>query len=289
MALTALVAAEAAAAVHLDALGEVTLEAAVDKGISDFVTEVDLEAQRAALAVIRKARPGDAVLAEEESEEEEATGEGGREDAPLWIVDPLDGTTNFLHGHPAFCASVGVVTGGVPVAGAVVAALTGERYLAREGHGAWSWRRWSGGREPGEPTAPVRLRTSTTPALRRALVGTGFPFKRPHEIPGYLEELGRILQASGGVRRDGAAALDLCLLARGTFDAFWEGTLSPWDVAGGLAILAEAGGAWSGPGGAPYDVVTGGPLRAANGTPLLGALHAALREGGGESELQGGA
>ncbi len=324
VAATALAAAEAAAAVHLRGLGTVSLEAAVDKGIADFVTEVDLASQAAALEVIEAflliERPDDRILAEEGLEERapeggkgaagiEARGaEGGgigarRTEAAargaLWIVDPLDGTTNFLHGHPAFCASVGVVEGGKPVAGAVVAALTGERYLARAGMGAWGWRgarpavdgrggapssvvgeASSGGanrRSPGSlgPT-PTRLRTSPTSSLRRALVGTGFPFKRPEEIPAYLAQLGRVLQGSGGVRRDGAAALDLCLLARGTFDAFWEGTLAPWDVAGGLAILAEAGGRWSGPEGEPYDVVAGGPLRAANGEPLLRALHPLL-------------
>jgi myo-inositol-1(or 4)-monophosphatase len=267
LAVAALEAAEAATAVHLRRLGQVGVGDAEDKGTYDFVTEVDLEAQEAVLSVIRRTFPGHAVLAEEAGDGDDGAPDDG---TPLWIVDPLDGTTNFLHGHPAFCASVGVVVGGRPVAGAVVAGLAGERYVGWQGGGAWMAAGGGSGLEP--------IAVSRVPSLRQALVGTGFPFKRPDEIEGYTVELGRMLRKSSGVRRDGAAALDLCRLARGTFDAFWEGTLAPWDVAAGLAIVDAAGGSWSGPGGAPYDVVRGGPLRAANGDGLLEALHRALQE-----------
>ena len=274
LAATALEAASAAADVHRRYLGSVRITDAVDKGTYDFVSEVDLEAQEVALAVLQRAFPEHRILAEEEgSGDGRGPGDGGGSDegsTPLWIVDPLDGTTNFLHGHPAFAASVGVLVDGRPVAGAVVAPASAERYWSWEGGGAWM--------DAGDGAGPRRIGVSQVAELRQALVGTGFPFKRPDEIPGYLEELGRMLRRSSGVRRDGAAALDLCRLARGTFDVFWEGTLAPWDVAGGLAILTEAGGAWSAPDGLPYEVAAGGPLRAANGDGLLEALHRALRE-----------
>jgi len=270
LAATALEAASAAAEVHLRHLGRVGIVNATDKGTYDFVSAVDLEAQEVALATIRRAFPGHRILAEEEGSGDDAPADSPAPSPPLWIVDPLDGTTNFLHGHPAFAASVGVVVAGRPVAGAVVAPASAERYWSWEGGGAWM--------DTGDGADPRRIGVSQVRELRQALAGTGFPFKRPDEIPGYLVELGRMLRRSSGVRRDGAAALDLCRLARGTFDVFWEGTLAPWDVAGGLAILAEAGGTWSAPEGHPYDVAAGGPLRAANGNGLLEALHRALRE-----------
>jgi myo-inositol-1(or 4)-monophosphatase len=272
LAAASLEAAEAATAVHLRHLGRVRVGDARDKGTYDFVSAVDLEAQEAALGVILERFPGADILAEEEGSGDD----GARTGTPLWIVDPLDGTTNFLHGHPAFCASVGVVVDGAPVAGAVVAGRTGERFTGWQGGGAWRSRGGAGARPEDIPLE--RIGTSEVTALRQALVGTGFPFKRPDEIEGYLPELGRLLRLSSGVRREGAAALDLCRLAEGTLDAFWEGWLAPWDVAGGLAILAAAGGTWCGPGGARYEVTRGGPLRAANGSGLLEALNQALQE-----------
>jgi len=291
LAATALDAANAATDVHRKHLGRIHVGDAVDKGTYDFVSEVDLEAQEAALAVILRAFPDHRILAEEDGDAAPSGPHAAphadlppgverpvtEADTPLWIVDPLDGTTNFLHGHPAFCASVGVLVGGRPVAGAVVAAVSGERYTAWEGGGAWMDTGGTGGAASGAGGL-VRIRVSALSELRQALAGTGFPFKRPDEIPGYLEQLGRMLHRSSGVRREGSAALDLCRLARGTFDVFWEGTLAPWDVAGGLAVLSEAGGAWSAPDGAEYDIAAGGPLRAANGDGLLEALHRALRE-----------
>ncbi len=282
LAAVALEAARAATAVHRRHLGAASLPDARDKGTFDFVSAVDLEAQEAALRVLAGAFPGHPVLAEEEGSGDGVPGGGVPGAAlPLWIVDPLDGTTNYLHRHPAFAASVGVLVDGHPVAGAVVAAALDRAWIGWAGGGAWTGAaeaRLEPGAHgrPGAAWSPVR--TSGVRELGAALVGTGFPFKRPAEIPGYLEELGRILRRSSGVRREGSAALDLCRLASGSLDAFWEGYLAPWDVAGGLAVLGAAGGAWSGPGGAPYDVARGGPLRAANGSGLLGALHAALRE-----------
>jgi len=275
----ALEAADAAAEVHLRHLHRVRMAEASAKGHHDYVSAVDLEAQEAALAILQKHRPGDRIMAEED------TGPGNTDpgtalahsagtppsSTPLWVVDPLDGTRNFLHGHPAFCASVGVVVDGFPVAGAVVVPVSGERFVAWKGGGAW---------RNGEP-----IQVSTCTDLSRGLVATGFPFKRPEEIPTYLEALGRMLRASGGVRREGAAALDLCRLAQGVFDAFWEDRLEPWDVAAGLAILSEAGGCWSGKAGPdgphPHRILEGGPIRAASSPAILRALHTALDDHAG--------
>lgn len=261
---TARDAADAAARVHLRHLGKVRIEEADEKGTSDFVTRVDMEAQEAALSLIRSRFPDHRILAEEE---DGRAGPSAWRDGtgPTWIVDPLDGTTNFLHGHPAFCASVGVLLDGRPAAGAVVAAATGERWWAERGGGAV---------RNGEP-----IRVSGVSALRRALVGTGFPFKRLERLPEYLEQFGRVLPATSGIRRGGSAALDLCYLAQGSFDVFWELFLSPWDIAAGAAVLEEAGGVIRRPGGSAMDYGPGGgPVLAGNSPELLGALEALLNE-----------
>lgn len=264
---TALTAASAAADVHRARAGDLDANGGREKGHRDFVSEVDLEAQRAALAILRARHPHHHILAEEEDGEEEATGASGPPlpGVPTWIVDPLDGTTNFLHGHPFHCASVGVVVDGVPVAGAVVAAATGERWWGGQGTGALHAR----GDAP-----PRRIRVSGIRELRLALVGTGFPFKTPEVIPDYLPGLGRVLGRTSGVRRCGSAALDLCYLAQGSVDGFWEYHLSPWDVAGGLAILAEAGGVFRRIEGGEVRVEEGGSMLAANGSEILEALGA---------------
>lgn len=244
---TALKAADAASDVHRRHAGRVGVSDAFEKGMSDFVSHVDHEAQDAALRVIRRRHPHHGILAEESDEDDDRDGtvvlpegrdepgpdpegglDGGQENVPLWIVDPLDGTTNFLNGHPMYGASVAVYRGERPLAGAVTCSPTGERWWAAVDRGAF---------KDGRP-----IRVSSLPSLSHALVGTGFPFKALEELPRYLEELGRVLRSSGGVRRGGSAALDLCYLADGTFDAFWERMLKPWDVAAGILIVREAGG-----------------------------------------------
>jgi myo-inositol-1(or 4)-monophosphatase len=323
---TALQAAEAAARIQLRHFGRFRVEDAREKGRSDFVSMVDLEAQEAALAVIRSRYPGHRILAEEETGGGREDGDGGpgaresdderrdtaarrwpEEGSHLWIVDPLDGTTNYLHRHPMFTASVavgrlapeeegtgGVLMGGerpgksgsgtgnvgsgtgkvgsrteasrwvgVLEAGAVVAPRTGERWWARRGCGAW---------KNGQP-----IRVSGLRSLRSALVGTGFPFKEPHLLPRYAEQFQRVLPASGGVRRGGSAALDLCYLAEGIFDAFWEEEyLAPWDVAAGLLLVQEAGGTATRLDGSPFDLRDGSVL-AANSAELLRELGEVVR------------
>jgi myo-inositol-1(or 4)-monophosphatase len=222
--LTALRAADAAASVHVRWARRIGIDGATLKGPSDFVSIADLEAQEAALSVIQNAFPGHGVLAEEDP----ATGAGPAPDTPLWIVDPLDGTTNFLHGHPMYAASVALSIDGRPVAGAVSCSTTGERWWATRGKGAY---------KNGSP-----IRVSSIPGLEGSLVGTGFPFKVQHLIPAYVDQLARVLRAGAGVRRGGSASLDLCYLAEGRLDGFWELFLSPWDFAAGIVIVEEAGG-----------------------------------------------
>jgi myo-inositol-1(or 4)-monophosphatase len=257
---TAREAAEAAADVHGRYVGRVGIDGAIEKGRSDFVSEVDLESQRAALAVIRARYPGHLIMAEEE----DAPAPAPDEDRPLWVVDPLDGTTNFLHGHPAYAASIAVAIEGRVVAGAVTAQATGLRWWACEGGGAWL--------DGPTTSGPKRLSVSSTGKLRASLIGTGFPFKRLDALPRYLDQFGRVLRETAGIRRCGAAALDLCYLASGSLDAFWELFLNPWDFAAGLVILSEAGGLAERMDGSLVDLAPGSVV-AANSRALLVALR----------------
>ena len=194
-----------------------------EKSRSDFVTEVDEKAERALSEAICTAIPGAIIVGEELAPELPAqTG------APVFIADPLDGTTNFLHGYPWYAVSIGAMLGGELRAGAVLNVATGEMFTATLGGGA---------RKNGQPIAVSQV---TDP--HRALLGTGFPFKHPDLIAPYLETLPRLLSGTSGIRRAGSAALDLADVACGRFDAFWELMLAPWDVAAGILLVREAGG-----------------------------------------------
>ena len=257
---TALEAAEAAAAIHRRDAGRIRVEAATEKSRADYVSQTDLDAQAAALAVIHRDHPGHGILTEEDetplAERLEAW-----DGSPLWVVDPLDGTANFLHGHPQYAASVAVAVDGAPFAGAVVCGSTAERWWGTRGEGAFK-----GGR---------RIRVSPPRRLRDAMVGTGFPFKRLEELPRYLGHFERVLKNSSGIRRAGAAALDLCYLAQGSLDAFWEIILMPWDFAAGWIIVEEAGGAVTSLDGSPLSLVESGVL-AASDPALMNELQALL-------------
>lgn len=218
----ALAAARAAAAVHRAHRGRTPVAQWTTKAASDFVTHVDREAEAEALGVIRAAFPGDAVMAEEGAPDPVASMAGR-----LWIVDPLDGTTNYLHGYPEYCASVALARDGELVAGAIVAA-DGNEYSAASGGGAY---------RNGES-----ISVSTIDRLQLALIGTGFPFKALDRLPEYQQQFARVLRSTSGVRRAGSAALDLCHVACGWFDGFWELSLAPWDIAAGALLVAEAGG-----------------------------------------------
>jgi myo-inositol-1(or 4)-monophosphatase len=253
---TALAAADAAVAIHRRDHGRVVLEGSTEKGRSDYVSQTDLDAQAAAVGVIHGRYPDHAILAEEDdrSVEERLTAAGS---APVWVIDPLDGTANFLHGYPQFAASVAVVVDGRPLAGAVVSGATGERWWAARGEGAF---------KDGRP-----IHVSPPRPLKDALVGTGFPFKLIHRLPEYLAQFDRVLRHSSGVRRAGAAALDLCYLAQGSLDAFWELILCPWDFAAGWLIVEEAGGVLTQLDGSPLELGDIA-LKGANTPQLLAEL-----------------
>ncbi len=257
---TALEAAEAAAAIHRRDAGRIVLEAATEKARADYVSQTDLDAQEAALAVIRGRHPHHQILAEEDEVplvERLAAWDG----APLWIVDPLDGTTNFLHGHPQYAASVAVAVDGRPYAGSVVSGSSDERWWATQGEGAF---------KDGRP-----ISVSPHRPLRDALVGTGFPFKLLDELPRYLTQFERVLRKSSGIRRAGSAALDLCYLAQGSLDAFWEIILMPWDFAAGWLLVEEAGGIITQLDGSRLELVDG-PVMGASTAELLEELKALL-------------
>jgi myo-inositol-1(or 4)-monophosphatase len=254
----ALQAADAAAAVHVRWAGRIALDRATKKGIGDFVTQADFEAQEAAITVIRGAFPEHAIMAEEDDAPDARAGSASH----LWVIDPLDGTANFLHGHPMYASSVAVTENGRSLAGAVVCSTSGERWWAAKGGGAW--KSVHGG-------TPTRIAVSMATTLDGGLVGTGFPFKTQHLIPEYLQQLAGVLRAGSGVRRGGAAAIDLCYLAEGRFDGFWELFLSPWDFAAGRLIIEEAGGVVSRMDGSPLTLEPGGVM-GANSAGMLKRL-----------------
>ena len=254
---TALAAGREAAGVHRAHVGRVHINDWSEKGAADFVTYVDREAEAAVVDRIRGSFPDHLFLAEEAATTVDA--ELPALDAEwLWIVDPLDGTTNFLHGYPQYAASVACLHRGEVVAGAVVSGATGESWTAVRGGGAF---------HDGE-----RIHVSGVDRMKLALIGTGFPFKTLHLLPKYLEQLDRVLRRTAGIRRGGAAALDLCHVAAGSFDGFWELYLAPWDVAAGTLVIREAGGLITRTDGSA-DVVGHGPIVAGN--PYI---HPAIRQ-----------
>jgi myo-inositol-1(or 4)-monophosphatase len=192
------------------------------KRANDFVTEVDRAAEAEIIAVIQKAYPDHAILAEESGAIEAANQEY------RWIIDPLDGTTNFIHGFPQYCVSVAVEHRGSLAHGVVYDPGRNELFTGSKGRGAFLNDR--------------RIRVSKCLKLQNALVGTGFPFKELARADLYLKQLRTLMEKSSGVRRAGAAALDLAYVACGRLDAFWELGLAPWDMAAGALLIQEAGG-----------------------------------------------
>jgi len=230
---TARRAAEAAADVHRAAAGGLDPSRWREKGRSDFVTEVDVEAERTIVGILLDAFPDHRILAEESAGEEGSCCDGqtpvtDRSAAVRWIIDPLDGTTNWLHGYPEYAVSIAAEDEVGLAAAIVLNSATGECFEATRGGGA----RLDG----------AEIRVSALEELRLALVGTGFPFKRLEILPAYLETFSAVLKTTSGIRRAGSAALDLCDVACGRLDAFFEFHLMPWDVAAGALIVREAGG-----------------------------------------------
>lgn len=193
-----------------------------EKGMNDFVTHTDKECEALIHEALQRLYPGIPLLAEE------GTGDGHGREEEAFCVDPLDGTNNFVHGVPVCCVSIGYLRHGKPTAGVVFDPVHGELFSAEEGRGA--------------TVNGKALRTSGRPSAKGAFVATGFPFQQMSRVDYYLEGFRRILAVTGGVRRCGSAALDMCWTSAGRFDGFWELGLKPWDMAAGTVILREAGG-----------------------------------------------
>jgi myo-inositol-1(or 4)-monophosphatase len=212
------------------------------KGRNDFVSEVDRKAEAEIIATVRKSHPDHAFFAEESGR----SGDGEF----VWIIDPLDGTTNFLHGFPTFCVSIAVEQKGRLQHAIIYDPMRQEVFTASRGDGAQLEGR--------------KIRVSTQRTLEGALIGTGFPFRADGaHVDDYLAILKVIMSTAAGVRRPGSAALDLAYVAAGRTDGFWEFGLSPWDTAAGVLLIQEAGGRVGTPAGGEYalgkNVVAGNP------------------------------
>jgi myo-inositol-1(or 4)-monophosphatase len=191
------------------------------KGANDFVTSCDRDAESIIAEVLLAGEPGSVIMGEELSP-------GSHRGKLTWIVDPIDGTTNFVHGFPAYAVSIAAEADGVLEAGVVLHVEPNRLYHTARGHGAWC--------------DETRLRVSAIESPGFSLIGTGYPFKHPEHLEAYLPQFARIAPATAGIRRAGSAALDLCWVAAGVFDGFWELMLAPWDMAAGLLLVREAGG-----------------------------------------------
>jgi myo-inositol-1(or 4)-monophosphatase len=202
------------------ALGGEPLEVK-SKRVHDYVTQVDRAAEQAIIDIVRKAYPEHGFLAEE-------SGASPAQAEYRWIIDPLDGTTNFIHGFPQYCISIAIEQRGSLAHAVIYDPVKNELFTASKGRGAFLNDR--------------RVRVSKCLRLQDALIGTGFPFKEVSRLDLYSRQLRTFMQTSAGVRRAGAAALDLAYVACGRLDAFWELGLSPWDMAAGALLIQEAGG-----------------------------------------------
>lgn len=225
--------------------GEVEQLQVSQKGTSDFVTAADLKCEKILRQELSKARPTWGFLLEEAGEIK------GDEDAYRWIIDPLDGTTNFIHGIPHFAISIGLQTHtGEIVAGVVYNPITDEMFVAEKGAGAFLNDR--------------RLRTSGRKKLEDSVIATGIPHKGRGEHASYLRQLSYVMANTAGIRRFGAASLDLAYVAAGRCDAFWETGLAPWDIAAGSLLVREAGGWVSDTKGNPGYIESGDILACNN-------------------------
>jgi myo-inositol-1(or 4)-monophosphatase len=216
------------------------------KGEIDLVTEVDFECERMARALIAERFPDHDILAEEFS----ASPTELAKSSHRWVFDPLDGTTNYAHGLPIFCSSLALEIDGERTVAAIYDPTRDELFTAERGRGAYL---------NGAP-----LHVSDTGALIDALLVTGFPYDVHHKASGLVGQFGAFLERARAVRRLGSAALDLCYVACGRFEGFWEQHLKPWDVAAGALIVTEAGGVVTGMDGTPFDPVAA-HLVASNG------------------------
>lgn len=243
---------------------------------NDFVTEVDETAENAIIEVLLTAYPDHRILAEESGRSGSRGGAKGKgakfpeasiaaaEFENLWIIDPLDGTTNFIHGFPQYCVSIALAQRGVVTQGVIYDPVRNDLYVATKGRGAF--------------LNDKRLRVSKRHRMNEALLGTGFPFKNLEVLDGYLAMFRTMTAQTAGIRRAGAAALDLAYVASGRLDGFFEIGLAPWDIAAGGLLVTEAGGLIGDfQGDADYlytgDVLAGTPKIFAQLVTTLGAMH----------------
>jgi myo-inositol-1(or 4)-monophosphatase len=220
------------------------------KRAQDFVTQVDKAAEAAIIDIVHKAYPEHAILAEESGSL--APGKPGARAEYRWVIDPLDGTTNFIHGFPQYCVSIGVQHRDALAHAVVYDPLKNELFTASKGGGAFLNDR--------------RIRVSKCERLQESLIGTGFPFKELSRLDLFMRQFRAMVAATSGVRRAGAAALDLAYVACGRLDGFWELGLSRWDMAAGALLILEAGGLVADLGG-EADYLASGDIVAA--TPKL--------------------
>ncbi len=236
---------------NIDKLDRIKIEV---KAQNDFVTQVDRKAEEVILDALLKAYPEHGILAEESGTQNESS-------EYQWIIDPLDGTTNFLHGFPQYAVSIGLQHKGRMEVAVVFDPIKNELFTAARGDGAQL-----NGR---------RLRVTQNKGLRGALLGTGFPFKQPQHLDTYLETFKAVHADTAGIRRAGSAALDLAYVAAGRLDGFWEIGLSPWDIAAGVLLIREAGGIVTDFSGEGNYLETGNVVAAAS--TVYPALYEAIK------------
>ena len=188
---------------------------------NDYVSEVDHAAEAQIIKILKEAYPTHGFYAEE-------SGKDRAKNEYVWCIDPLDGTTNFLHGNPQYCVSIALLHNGVPEQGVVFDPNRNELFTATKGAGAYLNER--------------RIRTSKLENFKDSLIATGFPFREESQFDEYVAQFSAMIRATAGLRRPGAAALDLAWVACGRVDGFWEIGLSPWDMAAGALLVREAGG-----------------------------------------------
>ena len=198
-------------------IGSLTIN---DKGYNDFVTEVDLASEKEIIRVLKASYPDHAFLGEESGLTHQADN--------IWIIDPLDGTTNFLHGFPQYCISIALEQKGEITQAVIYDPNRNDLFTATKGQGAYLNQR--------------RMRVSNKSKLKESILGTGFPFRDFQHLPVYLKIFEEVVRGTSGIRRPGSAALDLAYVAAGWFDGFFEINLSKWDIAAGGLLVSEAGG-----------------------------------------------
>jgi myo-inositol-1(or 4)-monophosphatase len=216
-------AARAAGAIINRAALDIEVLHVTAKGPNDFVSEVDRAAEQAIIEILLEAYPGHGILAEESGR-----AHGAKDSEYVWIIDPLDGTTNFLHGFPVYAVSIALAHRGQVQQGVVYDPARNDLFFASRGRGAFMNDR--------------RLRVSKRTRIADALIGTGFPFRKGDNFKRYVKMFEEVMTHCAGLRRPGAASLDLCYVAAGWYDGFFETGLSPWDIAAGSLMITEAGG-----------------------------------------------